>query len=195
MKYNLSEVTEIIRNRRSIAPEHYTDRAVHPEIIKHILTNGTWAPTHGMNQPWFFHVFREDGLKRLSRDLPEMYADWVPGDKFSQAKKDKLQRRFETISAAVFICMKRDMSSRIPEIEDVEAVACAVQNMSLTATAYGLGCFWSSPGFVYTPEMNAYLGLEDSDKCLGIFYMGYPGIEWPQSHRRPLEYHTAWIEE
>lgn len=194
MKYNLSEVTEVIRNRRSIAPEHYTDRAVHPEIIRHVLTNATWAPTHGMNQPWFFKVFREGGLAPLAQSIPALYENWAPAEKFSQAKKDKLQARFEKISAAIFVCMKRDTASRIPEIEDVEAVACAVQNMMLTCTAYGLGSFWSSPGFVYTPQMNALLGLDEADKCLGIFYLGYPGIEWPQSHRRPLEYHSEWIE-
>lgn len=192
MKYNLSEITEIIRNRRSIAPEHYSDRAVHPEIISNILTNATWAPTHGMNQPWHFQVYREQALRELAVSIPMLYKDFVPKEQFSQAKFDKLKARFEQISAVIFICMKRNEPNRIPEIEDIEAVACAVQNMMLTCTAYGLGCFWSSPGFVYSDAMKTLLGLEQSDKCLGLFYLGYPTIDWPQSHRRPLEYHTEW---
>ena len=43
----------------------------------------------------------------------------------------------------------RDETEKIHEIEEVEAVACAIQNILLTATAYGLGVFWSSPKFIY----------------------------------------------
>ena len=48
-------------------------------------------------------------------------------------------------SAIIAVSMKRDVTEKIPEIEEIEAVACAIQNMLLTATAYGLGTFWSSP--------------------------------------------------
>jgi len=91
--------------------------------------------------------------------------------------------------------MERDKTEKIPEIEEVEAVACAVQNMYLTCVAYGLGSFWSSPKFIYSSEMNEFLGLGEKDKCLGIFYIGYPNQESPKSHRKPLEYVTEWIEE
>ena len=193
MRYNLSEITEVIRNRRSIKPEFFSDRKVHPEIISNLLTNAIWAPTHGMNQPWHFKVYREAGLKQLGDKLPELYQEHA-GEKFSLAKKEKLAARFDKVSAVVVVCMKRDPATRIPEIEDIEAVACAVQNMFLTATAYGLGAFWSSPGFIYTDQMCDFLKLEQGDRCLGLFYLGYPTIDWPKSHRRPLEYHTEWIE-
>ncbi len=58
--------------------------------------------------------------------------------------------------------------------------------------AYGLGGFWSTPKLIYTQEMNAFLGLNEKDKCLGLFYIGYPAIEWPKAHRRPLDYTTEW---
>ena len=47
------------------------------------------------------------------------------------------------------------------------------------------------------PSTNKFLGLADADKCLGLFYVGYPkaDLEWPKSHRRPIEYCTTWIEE
>ena len=41
--------------------------------------------------------------------------------------------------------------------------------------------------------MNAYLGLNEKDKCLGLIYIGYPAIEWPKGHRKPLEYNSKWI--
>ena len=66
MKYNLSEITELIRNRRTIYPEQFSSRKVHKEQIELILTNAQFAPTHGNTQPWRFHVYMEKGLETLS---------------------------------------------------------------------------------------------------------------------------------
>jgi nitroreductase len=195
MKYNLSEITDLIRTRRSIMPEKYSPRKVHKEQIELILTNGTWAPSHGMTQPWRFKVFMADGLKKLAVFLPELYQLNTKPEAFNQAKADRFRTRAESVSVIIAVCMERDKTGKIRELEEVEAVACAVQNMSLTATAYGLGSFWSTPGFIYTPEMNQFLGMEDQDKCLGLFYLGYSSDEWPASHRKPLEYVTTWIED
>jgi nitroreductase len=78
-------------------------------------------------------------------------------------------------------------------LEEIQAVACAVQNMYLTCTAYGMGGFWSTPKLIYSQQMNQFLELSEKDKCLGLFYIGYPSVEWPSSHRKPLEYNAKWI--
>ena len=91
--------------------------------------------------------------------------------------------------------MERQAEEKILEIEEIEAVACAIQNMHLSCTAYGLGGFWATPKLIYSTYMNEFLGLGEKDKCLGLFYIGYPAIEWPKAHRKPLEYTTQWISE
>ena len=59
MKYNLSEISAVIKNRRTIYPKFYSSRIVHEEVINEIILNGTWAPTHGNTQPWRFKVYTE----------------------------------------------------------------------------------------------------------------------------------------
>jgi nitroreductase len=194
MKYNLSEITDVIRNRRSITPEQFNTRKIHREQIELLLTNATWAPSHGMTQPWRFKVFMEDGLVKLSDFLPELYKMKSPEESFNNGKFTKMKERPLKASAVIAVCMERDPSGKITEIEEIEAVACAVQNITLTATAYGFGSFWATPKLIYTSEMNAFLGLNENDKCLGLIYLGYTDNEWPKSHRRPLEYVTEWIE-
>lgn len=194
MRYNLSEISALIKDRRSVKPEAYSDRVVHEEIIRHVLNSAIWAPTHGMTQPWRFKVFTGDGLRKLETELPEMYKATAPEGKFLQRKYDKLQARMQTSTVVIAICMERDPTGHIPEHEEIAAVACAVQNMMLHSTAYGIGSYWSSPKICETDEMKDFLGLGDDDRCLGIFYMGYPAGEWPQSHRKPIEYITEWID-
>ena len=66
MKYNLSEINEVIRNRRTIYPKHFSSRKVHREQVEAMLENARWAPTHKMTQPWHFKVFMGEGLQKLA---------------------------------------------------------------------------------------------------------------------------------
>ena len=192
MKYNLSEITEIIKNRRTIYPQFYSSRKVHKEIIEHLLQNATWAPTHGMTQPWRFKVFTEESRKILSDTLSMLYKQLTPTENFREDKFIKMQARPFQASAAIVAYMKRGDNPKIPEIEEISSVACAVQNLCLTATAYGIGSFWSTPKIIYTKEMNDFLKISDEDKCMGIIYLGYPNDEWPKGQRKPIEYLTEW---
>ena len=197
MKYNLSEITDLIRDRRTITPEFYSDRPVHREQVERILNNAIWAPNHGSTQPWTFKVFLGEGRQRLSDFLCELYQKVVPRKDFSEIKFNKLKDRPNLAGAVIAVSLKRNPESTILELEEIEAVACAIQNMYLTCTAWGLGGFWSTPKLIYTEEMKEFLGLEGDDKCLALFYIGYPkeGYEWPKGHRKPIEYFTEWVEE
>ena len=192
MKYNLSELREIIRNRRSIKPEDFKPRKVMDDMVTEILNNALWAPTHGMTEPWHFVVFQNKAIEELGDFFADTYKNNTPEDLFIQKKYDKFKDRPNLSSVVIAICMKRQKSERIPEIEELAAVACAVQNMHLTATAYGLGGYWSSGPMIYSNETKKYLNLDDKDKCLGLFYLGYTDKSWPVSHRQPLEYHSEW---
>lgn len=194
MRHNLSEITAVIRDRRSIQPEQFSTRAVHREIVELVLANATWAPTHGMTQPWRFTAYHGAGMAVIGPQLAQWYRAATPEEKFSPSTFDKLVARGERCTALVAVGMVPDPNGRIRELEEIEAVACAVQNMYLTCTAHGVGGFWSTPGWMYRDEVKAFVGLPPEGKLLGLFYMGYPAGEWPQGHRKPLEYVTTWVE-
>lgn len=192
MKYNLSEISELIRNRRTIYPEQFSSRKIHKEQIEVLLNNAIWAPTHGNTQPWKFTVFTDKSTTDLSDFLAKMYLQKTPKDLQDDKKLAKFLTRPQLSSAVIAVSLKRDTTQKISEIEEIEAVACAIQNILLSATAYGIGSFWSTPKFIYEIETNEFLGLTKEDKCLGLIYLGYPSIDWPQQHRKPIEYITEW---
>ena len=192
MKFNLSEISDLIQSRRTIYPEQFSDREVQKDQIERILNNAIWAPTHGNTQPWRFQVFTGKSRENLSDFLSNWYISNTPEDQFNPKKFQLLQTRPILSSVVIAIVMKRDPNEKISELDEIEAVACAVQNIHLTCTAYGLGGFWSTPRAIYAQEMNEFLEIDKKDKCLGLFYMGYPKIDWPKAHRKPLEYVTRW---
>lgn len=193
MKYDLSEINSIIRDRRTIYPEAFTTRVVQKEMLENILTNGLWAPTHGKTQPWRFKVFMGDGRKELINHIERLYLLANPDANLSDGKLDRMKSRIENTSALVALVMARTPETKIPEWEEMAAVACAGQNILLTAAAYGLGAFWSSPSFIERKEAAEIFGYTAVDRIMGILYFGYPEGEWPKSHRKPLEYVTTWV--
>ncbi|MBU2018726.1 MAG: nitroreductase [Bacteroidetes bacterium] len=192
MRFNLSEITEVIRNRRTVYPEQFSERKVQKDQIELILNNAIWAPTHGKTQPWRFTVFQEEGLTHLSDFLANTYLSSTPAEKQNDMKLAKMLKRPLLSSVVIAVSMKRDVTNRISELDEIAAVAASVQNMLLSCTAYGLGSFWSTPSLLLNSKTNDFLGLDEQDKCLGLIYIGYPAEEWPKGQRKPIEYLTEW---
>jgi nitroreductase len=193
MQFSLSEITGIIRQRRTIYPKDHGPREVQREQLERILTNGTWAPTHGMTQPWRFKVFLGTGRQRLATFLGAEYRRVTPAERFMQRKYDNLTQRPLQSSAVIALGMARDPRGKITELDEMLAMACAVQNMHLTCTAYGLGAFWGTGAIPLGDAFRQWLGLAEGDRCLGLFYIGYPTIEWPRGYRKPLDQVVEWI--
>ncbi|MEL6867021.1 MAG: nitroreductase [Bacteroidota bacterium] len=186
-------LSEVIRNRRSIFPGAYSDQPIPKAILEEILENANWAPNHRRTEPWRFRIFRDKGLDRLSQFLGNYYKENTPAESFSEFKYNKNLRKPLQSACVIAICMRRDPEERLPEWEEIAAVACAVQNMWLTASAYGIGSYWSSPKSI--EASGELLGLEEGERCLGFFYMGYSDKEAPPGLRQPIADKVIWIEE
>ena len=195
MRYNLSEITAIIRDRRSIYPEQFSKRKIHREQIELLLNNAIWAPSHGLTQPWRFVVLQDKALLQLSEVLGNAYLSETPKELQNDKKLIKLINRPKLATAVIALIIDREKDTKISEADDFAAVACAVQNMHLTATAQGIGGFWSSTNMVKTQQFREFISLTEQQVCIGLFYLGYPEIEWPKGQRKPIEYVTTWKSE
>jgi nitroreductase len=183
----------LARSRRSVFPDQFAaGQPVDEAIIKEIITNATWAPNHGRTEPWQFTVFTGGGLKKLADFQSELYKESA-GDQFKEANYIKLQNQPLKASHIIALGMKRTTTKNIPEIEDVEAVACAVQNIYLSVTAYGLGGYWTTGGGTYNEKSKAFFGLGDADKLLGFFYIGHIAVPSAGGTRAPLEEKVKWV--
>ncbi|MCB0586246.1 MAG: nitroreductase, partial [Phaeodactylibacter sp.] len=145
MSLNAEQTNQLIRSRRAIFPNTYTEEPIPDEVIKEILENANWAPTHKRTEPWRFKVFRGEARRRLGEYLARWYKENTPSDKYLDRKYDKALNNPQRSSCVIAICMQRDPEERVPEWEELASVASAVQNMWLSCTAYGIGCYWSSP--------------------------------------------------
>jgi len=183
----------LVMDRRSVFPRQFdTTKKVPDDVIQQIVLNATWAPNHGQSEPWFFKIFAGNGLQTFAHIQSSLYKEEA-GDLFNNDKFLKLQQQPLLASHIISIGMKRTTGKQIPEIEDIEAVACAVQNIYLSVAAYGLGGYWTTGGVTYLDKAKYHFGLAAPDKLLGFFYIGYVAIPSPKGKRKPIEEKVEWV--
>jgi len=186
---------ELARRRRSVFPDQFeAGKPVDDAVIREIMINASWAPNHGRTEPWQFTVFSGKGLVKFA-DLQSQLYKASSGENFKEATYLKMQQNPLKASHIIAIGMKRSTLKNIPEIEDIEAVACAVQNIYLSVTAYGLGGYWTTGGITYLEEAKAYFNLGAEDKLLGFFYIGHVALPSTGGKRHAIDEKVNWITE
>ena len=189
---DVASISDVIRRRRTIKPKQFTDREIDDSVLNEILQNANWAPTHGMTEPWRFSIYVGDARRRLADFLAATYKEITPSAEFKPNKYEGMSKNAMFAAVVIGIGMKRQESEKISELDEIQAVACAVQNMHLTAAAYGLGAFWSTNVAAISDQMRDFAGLGKKDRALGLFYLGYPAGEWPSATREPMESKIRW---
>lgn len=139
------------------------------EQLEQIIRAGTRAPDHGRLRPWRFTVFEGAAREQLGDAMANCLRERLPNS--TQAHLDA--ERAKAMRAPVVIVVGAKISKgRIPEIEQVCAVAAATQNMLLAAHALGYGAMWKTGAAAYDPGVKALCGLEPEDHIVAIVYMG-----------------------
>jgi nitroreductase len=187
------EFNELVRSRRSTKPRFFNGKVIEDRLVWQILENANWAPNHGLTQPWRFKVFTGSGLEKLADFQGDLYRKITSEIDFKLEKYERMKTNLLKSSHVIVICMKRQVSAKIPEIEEIEAVACSVQNMALTATSLNICSFWGSGGITYTEELKEFLGLSPQDRCLGYLYLGYSDNPTTQSRRDAIQDKVEWF--
>lgn len=187
-------IDDLIHRRRSIYPKTYVSgKPIDRALLERLLENANWAPTHRLTEPWRFRVFHsEESRRRLGTYLVEYYRANTAKGAFLAEKEKKMMDNPMRSGAVIAICMQRDSEERVPAWEEVAAVACAVQNMWLTCTELGLGCYWSSPSAMH--EARELLDLQSGEECLGLFYLGWHETPSLEMKRGDVREKTIWME-
>jgi nitroreductase len=194
---NPTDFNQLIRDRRSIFPKDYTGEKVEDAIVRQMLENANWAPTHKLTEPWRFVVFTGEGLKRLGEFQGACYKKVTEANgTFKEDRYQNLISKPLEASHIIAIGMKRDEKKGVPEWEELAAVFCAVENMYLTATAYGVGCYLSTGGITNFEEAKEFFGLGAEDKLCGFLNVGVlkPGLTFGMK-RKPIQEKVKWINE
>ncbi len=161
-----------IRARRSIG------RLVEPgptdEQLTAILEAAVCAPDHGTLRPWRFFVLEGEGMDAFGAVLEQAYVARCAesGRTPEPAKQEKERTKLGRAPTVVVVVCAYQPSEKIPRLEQYGAVAAAVENAAVAATAVGLSSMWRTGSPVDDPRVKDALGIAADDEVVGFLYLG-----------------------
>src|SRR5437588_11009385 len=186
-------VFDLIKRRRSIGK--MTGERPTREQIELLLEAATHAPNHHHVQPWKFIVLAGSAREELGTVMGISLANRLEETSSEKAQAMLNKERNKPLRAPVVIVVVAESPKqpKVKEIENIEAVAAAVQNMLLTAEEMGLACMWRTGEAAYDPYVKQWLGLAPGEHIVSLLYVGFPAI--PHQERRPIPFgeKTTWL--
>ena len=185
-------IFETIKNRRSIGK--MTDQRPTRAQIEHILEAATHAPNHHKVEPWKFIVLAGKARAELGAIMANSLAKRLgdtANDK-AQALLNKERTKLLRSPIVIVVAAEQPHQPNVLAIENIEAVAAAVQNMLLTAEEIGLAAMWRTGDAAFDPHVKQWLGLAPEDHIVAFVYLGYPAIPKLARHPTSFEEKTTW---
>ncbi|WP_156856082.1 nitroreductase [Oceanobacillus sp. AG] len=169
-------LANIIRERRAIK-KGYNDKTVTEEIVRELLQDARWAPTHGMREPWRFIFVGEEELPVFAKRVAATYPE---------ARQENRENYLNEPNAILVAVMD------VPELEkqwdeNFGAIATLIQNFWLLAWEKQLGVVWKTNPHIYDPKVKEILDVKDNEKIVGFIHLGYFDEKPTPKERTPLE--------
>ncbi len=191
MSSNFSILSNIIKTRRSTKPALFNGNKILDEEVEQLLELADWAPTHTFSEPWRFVVYAGEKVVEFSKQHALLYQQFTPAEKFMQSKFDSIISNGEK-SSHIIVCIMKRSNEKIPAMEEMAAVSCAIQNILLGATALNIASLWSTGGMVLHPSFKKHFQLNEQDAILGQLYLGYSDEVIEGKRKMALEEKIVW---
>lgn len=187
MTTTFDDFAELVRARRTQMLVD-REREVPTELIEQLCELGTWAPNHKKTWPWKFAVVTRDGRARLGEAFADDMCERDVGDEGKRLKT--LTKYTRTPATLVVGCAPNDHPTF--DAENRDAVAAAIQNILLGATAFGLSSFWSTAPIIDSPRALELCGFDEGDRIIGLIYLGWPNATVAAPQRpAPVVHHIS----
>lgn len=145
------------------------ERPIDATTIGELCRLATLAPNHHRTEPWRFAVFTGDGRRTLGDVVAgELARAGEPPERVAKARV-KYQR-----APAMVLVGSAAGPDPVTTDENRDAVAAAVQNLLLGATARNLASFWSSVAVSRSPALLELCGFELDTVVIAAVYLGHP---------------------
>ena len=171
------DTKKAIFTRRTI---HIFDKKkVNETIIENAIEAANQAPCHRLTFPWrFYSVGLQKRIKILELALDIKFKNKNIDDK----SKNLLSNKYLDPSHLLLACQALNDDQLIKK-EDYAACACAIQNLSLSLTSFGVFTKWSTGAITRNPEIYNIAEINSmKEEIIGFIWIGY-GKELPKISR------------
>jgi nitroreductase len=159
------EVDEAIRGRRT--HKAYRPAPVPRQTLDELFELARWAPNHHLTNPWRFRVLGPHALERLKQAAGPEAAS-------------KLDR-----APTLVACSAVQTGDEVQDDEDLLATGVAAFIVLMAAHDRGLAGYWRTPDVLRTQEGREAVGMDPTEKFVGLIHLGEPVQEQRPPEREP----------
>ena len=171
------DVHQTLTTRRTI--HFYLPKPVPPEAIGRALDAAIRAPNHKLTNPWRFTLIGPDTRQKITKLGVELKTE---GKDLGLQKVEKTRQKLAAPPHLLVVSQVRAPDMHRAK-EDYAAVACAIQNLSLSLWSEGIGSKWSSGALTSHATTYHLTGIEPkAEEIVGFVWIGYP-LDIPDSPR------------
>lgn len=156
-----------------------------------MIAAATLAPNHRLTQPWRFYVMGSEARRAYGAVLGARKAKKIEDPVAAQAMIDKVAASGAALPGQIAVAMVLAENLETRE-EDYAATMMAVQNLSLTAHALGLGTHIKTGAIMEDPRARAALGVPDGERIVALIDLGEPAEQREPIARRAASEVTIW---
>ncbi|WP_174615626.1 nitroreductase family protein [Virgibacillus ihumii] len=162
---NIKQSTDLataIRERRAVK-KGYNNKPVTEETVMELLEDASWAPTHGMRQPWRFIFVGPEEKEAFAEKVAATYPE----------ERQENRRQYLSEPTAFLVVVMDEPDNQKQWDENFGATACMIQNFWLLAWEQKLGVVWKTNPHIYDPAVKEILNVEENEKIAGFLHLGY----------------------
>lgn len=181
-KYQISQLHEFLKSRRSVMARNMTMPGPTDLQIKDLIEIAARVPDHGKLAPWRFIVFENEAREKVGKGFADIHKQNLP-----DATDEDLQleaKRFQRAPLVISVVASPKEHPKIPDWEQYLSAGAACQNLLTAAQSMGFAAQWLTEWIAYDPKVASLLGLAEKEKIAGFIYIG-TATEAPKERTRP----------
>ncbi len=178
----MTDTISLLKTRRSFPSMNLVEPGPTPEQLTDLLTIASRVPDHGKLAPWRFILFRGDARAAAGEATAAVLLKNRPDiDEKSLAHE---KNRFLRSPLVVAVVSRAAPHVKIPEWEQLMSAGAVAMNLIVAANAMGFATQWLTEWVTYDAEARHVLGLADTERLVGLVYVGTPNTD-PFERPRP----------
>jgi nitroreductase len=165
-------------------------------LIRKVCEAGTFAPSGGNRQPWFFIAVTDQERRAfIAERYRAAFASYIAPALEAAAAPDFPEDKRKNIAAA------RHLAEHMHEVpvqlfvagwtrrghEQSQALFPCIQNILLACRAVGLGASLTTVHRTFGRELDAYLGLPEKIPSAALIPIGWPVGRYGRPKRKPVD--------
>ena len=166
------------------------------ELLRKVCEAGTFAPSGGNRQPWFFIAVTEPARRAwVAERYRAIFHDYIAPALEAAEAPDYPERKKRNMRAALHLA---DHLHEAPVhlfvagwkrrgVEQTQGLFPAIQNILLACRAVGLGVSLTTLHTSFGREVDAYLGLPEDTPSCALLPIGWPLGKYGRPPRKSVD--------